>query len=204
MDNHGIPGFISFYLLFCFRDQPPYFYPMGIFFPVGCSLYQQNINISIPSEDKRQENAYLSGFYGILFNLINAFINSYFLRSLSGKYELSWLYDPRFVTGAVFFLGGLIINWQSDNILIHLRKPGETGYFIPRGGLFNYISCPNHFSEIIEWTGFALMTWSLPGLAFATWTLVNLLPRALHHHKWYKQTFPDYPVKRKALIPFII
>jgi 3-oxo-5-alpha-steroid 4-dehydrogenase 1 len=138
------------------------------------------------------------------FNLVNGFINGYYLGSLSGSYQITWLYDPRFIVGILLFISGLIINWQSDNILIHLRKPKETGYFIPRGGLFDYISCPNHFSEIIEWTGFALMTWSLPGLAFAIWTLVNLLPRALHHHRWYKQTFPDYPSNRKALIPFIL
>jgi 3-oxo-5-alpha-steroid 4-dehydrogenase 1 len=139
-----------------------------------------------------------------IFNLVNGFINGYYLGSLSGKYELAWLWDPRFIAGVSLFISGLVINWKSDNILIHLRKPGETGYVIPRNGFFNYISCPNHFSEIIEWSGFALMTWSLPGLAFAIWTLVNLLPRALHHHRWYKQTFPDYPVDRKALIPFIL
>ena len=138
------------------------------------------------------------------FNLVNGFINGYYLGSLSGVYDITWLYDPRFIAGALLFISGLIINWHSDNILIHLRKPGETGYFIPEGGFFNYISCPNHFSEMIEWAGFALMTWSLPALAFATWTLVNLLPRALHHHRWYKQTFPDYPADRKALIPFIL
>ena len=138
------------------------------------------------------------------FNLVNGFINGYYLGSLSGKYEISWLCDIRFIAGAVLFISGLMINWKSDNILIHLRKPGETGYVIPRGGFFNYISCPNHFSEIIEWSGFALMTWSLPGLAFAIWTLVNLLPRSLHHHRWYRQTFLDYPSNRKALIPFIL
>ncbi|MCX6249060.1 MAG: DUF1295 domain-containing protein [Bacteroidetes bacterium] len=138
------------------------------------------------------------------FNLVNGYINGYYLGSLSGQYELSWLYDPRFIIGVLLFCSGMAINWQADNILIHLRKPGETGYKIPTGGFFRYISCPNHFSEIIEWTGFALMTWSLPGLAFAIWTLVNLMPRALHHHKWYKATFPDYPADRKALIPFIL
>ncbi|MEI6898564.1 MAG: DUF1295 domain-containing protein [Bacteroidota bacterium] len=138
------------------------------------------------------------------FNLMNGFINGYYLGSLSGGYSNEWLSDPRFIAGASMFIIGLIMNWHSDNILIHLRKPGETGYVIPQKGLFKYISCPNHFSEIIEWSGFALMTWSLPGLAFAVWTFVNLLPRALHHHKWYKQTFPDYPANRKALIPFIL
>jgi 3-oxo-5-alpha-steroid 4-dehydrogenase 1 len=138
------------------------------------------------------------------FNLVNGFINGYYLGTLSDKYEISWLTDPRFIVGIIFCLYGLAKNWQSDTILIHLRKPGETGYKIPNGGLFNKISCPNHFCEIIEWCGFALMTWSLPGLAFLIWTVVNLLPRALHHHQWYKSTFPEYPVKRKALIPYIL
>ena len=138
------------------------------------------------------------------FNLMNAFINGYYLGHLADQYAISWLWDPRFISGAILFIIGILSNWRSDNILIHLRRPGETGYVIPRGGLFNYISCPNHFSEIVEWSGFALMTWCLPGLAFAIWTLVNLLPRALHHHRWYKQSFPDYPASRKALIPFIL
>jgi steroid 5-alpha reductase family enzyme len=138
------------------------------------------------------------------FNLMNGYINGYYLGSLSEQYALSWLYDPRFIAGFLMFCSGLAINWQADNILIHLRKPGETGYKIPYGGFFRYISCPNHFSEIIEWSGFALMTWSLPGLAFAIWTLVNLMPRALHHHKWYRATFADYPADRKALIPFVL
>ena len=138
------------------------------------------------------------------FNLVNGYINGYWLGSLSGRYEFSWMWDPRFIIGAVLFISGLVINWQTDNILIHLRKPGETGYVIPHGGLFTYISCPNHFGEIIEWCGFALMTWSLPGMAFAIWTFVNLVPRALHHHQWYTKQFPEYPKERKALIPFIL
>lgn len=141
---------------------------------------------------------------GIGFNLVNGFINGYYLGSLTAGYELSWFYDIRFISGSFLFIAGLLINWEADNILIHLRKPGETGYKIPRGGFFRYISCPNHFSEIIEWCGFALMVWSLPALAFALWTAVNLLPRALHHHKWYRKTFPDYPPDRKAIIPFIL
>jgi nucleoside-diphosphate-sugar epimerase len=33
---------------------------------------------------------------------------------------------------------------------------------------------------------------------------VNLIPRALDNHRWYKQQFVDYPANRKALIPFLI
>ena len=31
------------------------------------------------------------------------------------------------------FVAGMIINIHSDHILRNLRKPGETGYKIPRG-----------------------------------------------------------------------
>lgn len=53
---------------------------------------------------------------------------------------------------------------KADNILIHLRKPGETGYKIPQGWLFKYISCPNMFGELVEWAGYAILCWNLPAL----------------------------------------
>ena len=145
-------------------------------------------------------------FMAIGFNFVNGFINGYYLGTIASaeQYPASYFADPRFIAGVVMFISGMLINWQSDNILIHLRKPGETGYVIPRKGFFRFVSCPNHFGEIVEWSGFALMTWCSPALAFGVWTLVNLLPRALHHHKWYKATFPDYPAERKALFPFFL
>lgn len=95
-------------------------------------------------------------------------------------------------------------NYISDGILINLRKPGETGYKIPKGFLFRFISCPNHFGEMLEWFGFMLMIWNLAGVSFFIWTVSNLLPRALHHHKWYLQHFTDYPKDRKAVFPYIL
>jgi 3-oxo-5-alpha-steroid 4-dehydrogenase 1 len=140
----------------------------------------------------------------IFFNIVNGFVNGYWLGHLALQYDISWLQDPRFIFGCIIFITGMVINMSSDNILLHLRKPGETGYVIPEKGLFTYISCPNHFGEIIEWCGFAVMSWCLPGLSFAIWTIINLLPRALQHHHWYKSKFSDYPPDRKAVIPFIL
>lgn len=140
---------------------------------------------------------------GILFNIGNAYVNGRYLFTLSGGYPLSWLKDPRFIVGAALFLVGFILNRWADSVLRGLRKRGESGYHIPRGGLYEWISCPNYFGEIIEWTGWAIATWSLAGLAFAVWTFANLAPRAHSHHTWYHQHFPTYPPKRKALIPGI-
>ena len=77
-------------------------------------------------------------------------------------------------------------------------------YYIPEGGLYNYISSPNYFGEIIEWTGWAIATWSMPGLLFALGAVGCIGVRSIHTHKWYKNSFKDYPKDRKALIPFIL
>ena len=144
-------------------------------------------------------------FSAVFFNLINASLNGYWLGFVTPPYPENWLTDPRFILGGILFIIGFIINQLADKKLIGLRKSGQKGYFIPRGGLFNYISCPNFFGEIIEWSGFALMAWNLPALSFAVWTAVNLIPRALDHHKWYKNHFKEeYPKNRKALIPYIL
>jgi hypothetical protein len=88
-------------------------------------------------------------------------------------------------------------------MLIALRKPGETGYRIPNGWLFDRITSPNYFGEIVEWFGYALATWSPAGLAFALFTAANIGPRAFANRRWYRATFPEYPADRKALIPFV-
>ncbi len=142
-------------------------------------------------------------FSAIFFNLVNGSMIGYYLGFVH-EYDNSWLQSPQMIGGLLVFLLGVYINVQSDNILLNLRKPGETGYKVPQGGMFSYISCPNHFGEMIEWIGFAIMTWSLPGLAFAIWTIANLLPRALDHHKFYHQKFSSYPAERKAVIPFML
>lgn len=142
--------------------------------------------------------------FAIIFNIVNGYINGKYLFQLAPVYGISWLCDPRFITGAVFFAAGMVINLYSDHVLRNLRKSPGYGYKIPRRGLFKYISCPNYFGEILEWTGWAIATWSLPGLAFAVFTFANLAPRAIANHKWYREKFPDYPEDRKAIVPFVI
>jgi len=139
----------------------------------------------------------------IFFNIMNGFSIGYYFGHFA-NYTNEWLTSWQFITGTLIFFSGLFINWSSDNILIHLRKPGETGYKIPKGGLFEKISCPNLFGELVEWLGFAILCWNLPAVTFFIWTAANLIPRALSHHKWYREKFNDYPPERKAIIPFVV
>lgn len=139
----------------------------------------------------------------VLFNSVNAGLNSYYLSNVA-EYTSLYCLEWNFILGLILFVGGFSINFISDHMLINLRKPGETGYKIPQGFLFKYISCPNLFGEIIEWLGFALMCNHLAAWSFFIWTFSNLAPRAFDHHKWYKQKFENYPKERKALIPFVV
>jgi len=139
--------------------------------------------------------------FGLLFNTVNGYLNGRYIFTFATGYTNEWLGDPRFIAGVVLFIIGFIINRRADRILSNLRKPAESGYRIPYGGLYRWISCPNYLGEIIIWLGWALATWSLPGLAFATWTVANLVPRARLHHAWYRKHFLDYPPERRALLP---
>jgi protein-S-isoprenylcysteine O-methyltransferase Ste14 len=139
----------------------------------------------------------------IFFNVINGFLNGYFLGNYGEAYSLAWLSSPWFVGGLLLFLIGWFINVQSDHILLNLRKPGEKTYKIPKKGLFRYVSCPNLLGEIVEWLGYALLVSSLPAWSFALWTWANLAPRAWAHHRWYQTKFENYPSQRKALLPFL-
>ncbi len=140
---------------------------------------------------------------GITFNGINTYLQARWLYHFSTPYNNEWFLNPLFILGLLIFFCGFIINLHSDHIIRNLRQPGETEFKIPYGGMFKYVSSPSYFGEITEWVGWAIMTWSFPGLIFAVWTFANLAPRARSTHFWYIKTFPDYPNNRKALIPFI-
>lgn len=149
--------------------------------------------------------------FAVCFNLGNVYFNGRHLFELGPGYPDAWLFDPRFIGGALLFVAGYSINLHSDQILLRLRRAAsgaargraDGDYQIPRGGAFELVSCPNYLGELIEWSGWALATWSLPGLSFAVWTAANLVPRAWTHHRWYRSRFPDYPARRRAVIPFV-
>jgi len=141
--------------------------------------------------------------FALIFNIINTYLNGRYLFYFAPEYNLSWLGDPRFITGLVIFIFGMAVNLHSDSVLRQLRYSDSDGYKIPEKGFFKYVSSPNYFGEILEWVGWAILTWSLAGLAFAVFTIANLLPRALANHRWYRKNFDDYPDHRKAIIPFL-
>ena len=175
---------------------------MWVFFICWVGHYT-NRSIIYPLRQKNPAKMPLSiALFAFLFNVVNGFVNGYFLGSIK-SYPIDYLSNWNFILGVILFLIGMRINMHSDTILLNLRSKYK-GYQIPKEGFFKYISYPNYFGEILEWTAFALMTWSWAGLSFMIWTMANLVPRAIKGHQWYHQQFDDYPKDRKAIFPFVL
>ena len=150
-------------------------------------------------------------FMGITFNLFNAMMQGYWLfyeafRVNPNAYDNTWFCSPQFIIGLSLFVIGYIINIHSDHIIRHLRKDDkDTKHYLPKGGLFNHVTNANYFGELVEWLGFAILTWSMSGFVFFIWTFANLVPRANSTYKRYLTEFGDEMKgkKLKRIFPFI-
>lgn len=167
------------------------------------------------------------------FCLVNGWMQARWLATaaFAGGAGADALLAPRVALGVLVWAVGLAVNLDADATLRGLRRPGETGYKIPRGGAFELVSGANFFGEIVEWAGFAIaataaapvpagfargVPWLAaiaqspaapllcPPVAFAIFTLCNIGPRGAQHHAFYKKTFgAAYPKGRRAVIPFV-
>ncbi|MBO4499515.1 MAG: DUF1295 domain-containing protein [Bacteroidaceae bacterium] len=147
-------------------------------------------------------------FMSILFNMVNGYIQGWWIFRIAPElavYQPSWLISWKFLAGITLFFAGMLINRHSDEVVRNLRKPGDTSHYFPKTGLYRYVTSANYFGEIIEWLGWAVLTWSMAGLVFCWFTCANLVPRAnaIYHH--YEKEFPEeFDGKRlKRVFPFI-
>ena len=143
---------------------------------------------------------------GVIFNLINGFLigESLFHLAPYGKYTSEWFSTPAFIIGTIVFFVGMSINWHSDHVIRTLRPKGDTKHYLPQKGMYQYVTSGNYFGELVEWTGFAILTQSSAAWIFVLWTFANLAPRAYAINKQYRKEFGNDAVgKRKCLIPFL-
>jgi 3-oxo-5-alpha-steroid 4-dehydrogenase 1 len=194
------PVIITFFFMISDKKNVPQI----IFVIIWLSHYLHRVFI-YPFRQSGREKSYpvILVLMAFVFNCFNGFVNGYGIFHLL-SYTNSWLYSWQFVTGISLFITGFIINKTADEKLRNMRKDNPEEYVLPQGWLFNYISSPHYFGEIIEWAGWAVMTWSVSGLAFFIFTFANLFPRGVSSHRWYRINFAHYPHERKAIIPYLI
>ncbi len=127
--------------------------------------------------------------------------------------------------GMVIFAAGSLIQWHAHYLLTRLGGMKNTGahskdernaslsktvYAIPRGGLFELVSCPHYFGEAVIYLGLGMtcvglgnQTSTIAWYPFV-WVVANLALAAQLTHRWYLAHFKTYSrLGRKAFIPFL-
>lgn len=76
-----------------------------------------------------------------------------------------------------------------------LRPAGSKEYVIPRGFLFDYITCANYTAEICAWLCFAMGTQTLAAFFFAAAGTCQMVPWAIQKHKRLRKVMPFACIK---------
>lgn len=149
-------------------------------------------------------------FLSVMWNIVNGYAQGWWLFHLAPlycpqMYSEAWICDPRFIAGTAIFIIGWCINVHSDHVIRHLREPGDTNHYLPKKGMYRYVTSANYLGEITEWLGFAILTWSLAGALFFWFSCCNLVPRAHSIYNKYAAEFADEFDRKqlKRIIPFI-
>lgn len=150
----------------------------------------------VPTADVVTEYAYYWGF---------AVWNAWSLTAPSYEAPAGWLVLAGLVTFVIAELG----NARAHRLLRDLRPLGTKQRKIPRGFLFEQVSCPHYLFEILSWVGFALLTQTWAARAFLLLGACILGSWAHARHVAYRKDFDGvdgrelYPATRRALIPGI-
>lgn len=144
---------------------------------------------------------------GMVFNVLNSVMQVGGLLWFPPQSYLlgaSYLLQPQAIIGFIVFAVGMGINLHSDHVIRHLRQPGDTRHYLPQRGMYRYVTSANYFGELVEWTGFAMLTSSSAAWVFVWWTAANLVPRSdAIYHKYVDEFGAEAVGRRKRIIPFI-
>jgi len=109
------------------------------------------------------------------------------------------------IVGFPWFCSFMVLNFICHMRLKYMRPKGTNAFVIPHGGLFEYITCPNYFCEIMTWVGFNILTGFTPaGVAFNIVGTLQMIKWASERRQKFIKLFGSkWPKKRYVLFPFI-
>ncbi|KAG7163892.1 Polyprenol reductase-like [Homarus americanus] len=113
------------------------------------------------------------------------------------------------VIGTIICIYGFTVQNKSLRLLAALRKHKDKNmkekHVIPQGGMFEVVSCPHMFAEVVVYVGILIVLRTHMGWGIVTlWVMSNQIQVAVMNHRWYQKTFKDYPRSRRAIFPFLL
>lgn len=167
------------------------------------------------------ETLFVHRFSAETMPLFNIFKNSAHYWLLGGAAIAYFLYHPLYtapsyllsdgggaspilVLLATIFLLCEVGNGYSHLLLAGLRPRGTRTRGIPRGFLFEYVSCANYTCELGAWLAFVLLAHCLTAAVFFVVSFAQIYVWAVKKHVALRKEFPDYPRGRKVLVPFLL
>ena len=160
------------------------------------------------------ETLFVHRFSAATMPIRNIFKNCFHYWALSGLLIAAFIYSPSssaakdpnpvlLYTGLLLFVLGEVGNLQTHLVLKGLRSSGGTERGIPRGFLFDLVTCPNYLTEITSWLGVYLisgLSWGV--LIFLIVSTVQMAQWASKKERRYRKEFGDkYKRKRYTTIP---
>lgn len=165
--------------------------------------------ISVFNNTKMNVALYIIGFYHYTGSLLCIVGESKgFVEGSEGNFSWTRITYTQLICSMILLLSSYT-QLRTNIVLSNLRKnkSGKVvsiGYKIPYGGLFDYVSGALQTTEIIIYIMLSLILWQSTIYHCVTiWVICNQVFTGLLTHKWYKDTFQNYPTTRKAVIPYI-
>ena len=103
--------------------------------------------------------------------------------------------------GLAMWIASELLNGYSHLQLRKLRSKGSLGHFLPRGFLFNTITCPNYTFEILSWVGFTMYVQTYTAALFPVCGGVQMLLWADEKRKRLATKWPEV-MHRGRITPF--
>lgn len=163
------------------------------------------------------ETEFVHRFSKSTMQLKNLFKNCSHYWLLSGVGLAYFLYRPEYVVPDFvksnpdmcipLFIGTFLMaeygNFQCHLILMRLRRPNTKERGVPRGGLFDYVTCANYTYELLAWLIFCFFTQTLIGWFFFFVSFGQIAIWSGAKYKKLKSEFGNKVTARKALVPFV-
>ncbi|XP_023514664.1 very-long-chain enoyl-CoA reductase-like [Cucurbita pepo subsp. pepo] len=197
---------VSYRTLFFFEYLGPLIlYPIFYYFPVYQFFGYKAERVIHPVQTY--------AMYYWCFHYFKRIMETFFVSYIA-YYVNHPLYSPvgdlQMKIGFAFGLLCQVCNFYCHILLRKLRSPeGNGGYQIPKGFLFNIVTCANYTTEIYQWVGFNIATQTVAGYIFLVVATLIMTNWALAKHRRLKKLFdgkegrPRYPRRWVILPPFL-